>query len=117
MATGETVIRKDTIWNLVGKEMSQGVLLALFVCFITFLRVIFFAPMSVETEFRLFLFEAFGLCLSLFLIIMAATLVGTLLPIFFAQNSIDPAHSAPAIQVVMDLMGVFLICLVFVFVV
>lgn len=51
-----------------------------------------------------------AISVTLFFIVFTATIVGTLLPLFFVRLGWDPAHAGPTIQVVMDITGVLLTC-------
>lgn len=67
--------------------------------------------------FRMFLFEGDGyevlaVCVSMFVIVGTSVIMGTLLPIAFKLLRIDPAHAGAAIQVLMDMVGVTLTCLI-----
>lgn len=51
--------------------------------------------------------------LALFLIVFSSILLGSFLPIVLERTfGVDPAHGGPIIQVLMDILGVFIICLV-----
>jgi len=41
----------------------------------------------------------------------SAALLGTALPVVFASMGTDPAHCAPLIQVIMDMFGIFTVCI------
>ena len=49
---------------------------------------------------------------SVFCIVATSTIVGAFLPIFLHRNGIDAAHAGPAIQVLMDIVGVTITCLI-----
>lgn len=49
---------------------------------------------------------------TMFFIVVTATIVGTALPLGFNRLRIDPAHAGPTIQVVMDISGVLLTCII-----
>ena len=66
--------------------------------------------------FRVLLFEwslhvSFAISVALLLITTTSVVVGSLLPLLFKRLGLDPAHAGPTIQVLMDLLGVFLTCL------
>jgi Mg/Co/Ni transporter MgtE len=48
--------------------------------------------------------------LALVVIVFVASLVGAVLPLGLARVGLEPAHAGPAIQVIMDLLGVVIIC-------
>lgn len=56
--------------------------------------------------------EAVAIALSLFLIVVSSVVAGTALPFLLAWAKVDPAHAGTTIQVVMDVGGVALTCLV-----
>ena len=49
---------------------------------------------------------------SVFCIVATSTIVGAALPILLHRNGIDAAHAGPAIQVLMDIVGVTITCLI-----
>lgn len=49
---------------------------------------------------------------SAFFIATVATVLGTALPLLLHELRIDPAHSAPIIQVTMDMIGITIVCVV-----
>uniref|UniRef100_A0A0G4I7Z3 SLC41A/MgtE integral membrane domain-containing protein n=1 Tax=Chromera velia CCMP2878 TaxID=1169474 RepID=A0A0G4I7Z3_9ALVE len=88
--------RKYVWWQL-----CVGIQLALILMVVCAIRVWLFA-----TPFL----EVLALSVAMFTIVLTAVLVGTLLPLALFSCNIDPAHAAPAIQVLMDIVGVFLTC-------
>jgi hypothetical protein len=54
----------------------------------------------------------FAISLSLFLIVFLSALIGVVLPFLFLRFGSSAEHAAPAIQVIMDVLGVFLTCIV-----
>lgn len=64
---------------------------------------------------RVYLFQyelrsSIAVCLSLFAITSISVFVGALLPLALDRLGMDPAHAGPTIQVVMDILGVWLTC-------
>ena len=53
-----------------------------------------------------------AVCVALFAITSISVVVGCVLPFAFDHLGMDPAHAGPAIQVVMDVMGVSITCAV-----
>eukprot|EP01063_Lacrimia_lanifica_P001781 TRINITY_DN1091_c0_g1_i1.p2 TRINITY_DN1091_c0_g1~~TRINITY_DN1091_c0_g1_i1.p2 ORF type:complete len:233 (+),score=48.79 TRINITY_DN1091_c0_g1_i1:75-773(+) len=51
-----------------------------------------------------------GITLSLFLIVMSSMAIGGALPFLFEGVGLDREHAAPCIQVIMDIMGVYITC-------
>ncbi|KAL0481594.1 magnesium transporter [Acrasis kona] len=112
LATG--VITKDKIKKVIWKEARIGLVLSLILCVIGAVRVL------VHDVFKLvngssdqILPELFALTLSLFLIVWISVIIGTGLPLFLHfVLKWDPANAGPTVAVMMDIMGVFIICLV-----
>lgn len=64
---------------------------------------------------RVYLFQhdmrsSVAISLALFSITSISVIVGAILPLGFDRCGLDPAHAGPAIQVVMDVTGVYLTC-------
>lgn len=89
--------------QIVGAEVSLGARLALVLFFASFLRCIAFSVLG---------WECVAICLSMLVIVFTSTLVGAALPVFLSRAGIDPAHAGATIQVVMDISGVTLTCIV-----
>ena len=53
-----------------------------------------------------------AICLSLFLIVLISVAVGAVLPFALRAVRLNIEHAAPAIQVIMDISGVFITCVV-----
>lgn len=56
--------------------------------------------------------EAFTVTTALALIVFSSVCLGAVLPLFLEKLGIDPAHSSTSIQVIMDILGVFLAVIV-----
>jgi Mg/Co/Ni transporter MgtE len=56
--------------------------------------------------------ECLAIALSMFSIVLVSVLVGTCLPFALKLLGLDPAHASAAIQVLMDIIGVSLTCLI-----
>jgi Mg/Co/Ni transporter MgtE len=56
--------------------------------------------------------EALTVTAALSLIVFSSICLGAVLPLFLEWIGVDPAHSSTTIQVVMDILGVFLAVLV-----
>lgn len=56
--------------------------------------------------------EAFAIVVALMIIVFTSILAGATLPILLHYWRIDPAHSSTTIQVIMDISGVLLTCVV-----
>jgi Mg/Co/Ni transporter MgtE len=55
---------------------------------------------------------ASSIAVSLFMILLSSVILGAVIPLGLASLRIDPTHAGPAIQVVMDVVGVLTTCLV-----
>jgi Mg/Co/Ni transporter MgtE len=90
------------------KEQRNGFVLGLILGLVGFLRVFvfhFFQKPNAN-----FWMESLVISIALWAIVTSSVLFGSLLPIAFDRIGIDPAHSGPTIQVVMDMFGVVVIC-------
>jgi Mg/Co/Ni transporter MgtE len=54
--------------------------------------------------------NAFAISLSLLCIVMTSVVLGTVLPFCLAEVGVDPANAGTSIQVVMDILGVIITC-------
>merc|ERR1712232_1151737 len=89
--------------QIVGSEISTGAQLALLLFVASFVRCVVFQVRGVE---------CLAICLSMFCIVFTSTLLGAALPLILRKLNIDPAHAGATIQVVMDISGVSLTCVV-----
>ena len=90
-------------WELLYREAMGGVTLAVVLVVVGFVRVYLLQGS---------LLDATAICLSLFVIVSSSVVVGALLPLLFYIAGRDPAHAGPTIQVVMDITGVWVTCMV-----
>lgn len=58
------------------------------------------------------MYEVLAIVMALVLIIMVSVILGTLLPLGMDLIGIDPGHSLPVVQVLMDILGVTITCMV-----
>lgn len=89
--------------RIVGAEVTVGAQLALVLGLACFVRCIVF---QVRGE------ECLAICLSMLAITFSSTLIGAALPLLLGRLKIDPAHAGATIQVVMDISGVTVTCIV-----
>lgn len=89
--------------GVVGKEVSVGGRLALILFVACFLRCMVFKVRG---------YECLAICLSMLCIVFTSTLIGSALPLLLSRLHVDPAHAGAAIQVIMDISGVTLTCVV-----
>jgi len=52
------------------------------------------------------------IALAAIVIPVVATLLGTAVPKLFSDWEVDPAHAAPVIQVIMDMIGIIIVCII-----
>mmetsp|Transcript_43734 Transcript_43734/g.136796 ORF Transcript_43734/g.136796 Transcript_43734/m.136796 type:complete len:318 (-) Transcript_43734:174-1127(-) len=89
--------------RIVGSELSVGAQLSVVLCCASFVRCVAFQVRGVE---------CLAICLSMLVIVFTSTLVGAALPLLLRRLNVDPAHAGATIQVVMDISGVTLTCVV-----
>lgn len=89
--------------RIVGAEVSVGARLAFVLFCGTFVRCVVFQVRGVE---------CLAICLSMLAIVFTSTLAGAALPLLLSRFQMDPAHAGATIQVVMDISGVSLTCVV-----
>lgn len=89
--------------RIVGAEISVGARLALVLFVAAFIRCIVFKVRGKE---------CLAICLSMLVIVFTSTLIGAALPVLLSRLRIDPAHAGATIQVIMDISGVSLTCVV-----
>eukprot|EP00927_Polykrikos_kofoidii_P008516 TRINITY_DN13539_c0_g1_i1.p1 TRINITY_DN13539_c0_g1~~TRINITY_DN13539_c0_g1_i1.p1 ORF type:complete len:364 (+),score=58.82 TRINITY_DN13539_c0_g1_i1:63-1094(+) len=92
-----------SVRRIVGSEVSVGVRLALVLFVACVLRCIIFKVRGKEM---------LAICLSMFCIVFTSTLLGAALPVLLSRAKVDPAHASAAIQVIMDISGVSVTCVV-----
>jgi len=92
-----------SVRRIVGSEVSVGAQLSVVLCCASFVRCIAFQVRGME---------CLAICLSMLAIVFSSTLVGAALPLLFRRLNMDPAHAGATIQVVMDISGVTLTCVV-----
>jgi Mg/Co/Ni transporter MgtE len=56
--------------------------------------------------------SSISIACTMFVIVSLATTIGAALPLGMHRMGMDPAHGGPAIQVVMDIGGVLLTCII-----
>jgi len=95
---------KHQLQSFLKNEMQLAVILSILLSIAGFIRAILFAtPMH----------ETIAITTSLFCIVFTSVTLGTMLPLFLQYVcDVDPAHSSTTIQVVMDILGVFVTVIV-----
>mmetsp|Transcript_132567 Transcript_132567/g.296422 ORF Transcript_132567/g.296422 Transcript_132567/m.296422 type:complete len:315 (+) Transcript_132567:67-1011(+) len=89
--------------RIVGAEVWVGARLAVVLFLASFVRCIAFQVRGVE---------CLAICLSMFAIVFTSTAIGAALPLLLNRYEVDPAHAGATIQVIMDISGVTLTCVV-----
>jgi magnesium transporter len=107
LALGE--IKPRDILRVLGKELSVGILLALVLAVLSWLRVVFFTH-GIDMPSGLSLaMVGFAIGLALGMQVICATLIGALLPMIAARFKFDPAIVAsPALTTVVDIVGLMI---------
>eukprot|EP01060_Flectonema_neradi_P000066 TRINITY_DN10059_c0_g1_i1.p1 TRINITY_DN10059_c0_g1~~TRINITY_DN10059_c0_g1_i1.p1 ORF type:complete len:233 (+),score=22.91 TRINITY_DN10059_c0_g1_i1:52-750(+) len=108
LVTGEYTLR--SFKTVIVREACIGVLCATILTFTGMLRVYLFydAPDRYGDSYAAA--SAFAICTSLFFIVLTSVIVGSSLPFFLERIGLSREHAAPVIQVIMDIMGVFITC-------
>ena len=83
------------------RELKMALGLSIIVAMVGFLRTILFhsiTPLS----------EAIAITIALYMIAFTSICLGAILPFLLQRLRVDPAHSSTSIQVIMDILGVYL---------
>lgn len=100
MAGGD--INNDNIWRFIRREFFMAAAIALTLACFSFLRV--------YIMYKRF-WGSIAVSCSLFVIVLVAVLLGSLLPLGLKRLNIDPAFSAgPFLATLMDILGILLYC-------
>jgi len=99
LATG-TVSEKSR-WQFLRREVKMGAAIATILTVVGFVRVAVF-----KTAFD----DTVAVTASLFIITFISVALGAALPLLLDKINVDPAHASTTIQVVMDIMGVLIVC-------
>ena len=91
-------LHSKTIPSYLLRELAMALLLSMLLSMAGFIRaIIFLTPIQ----------ETIAITTSLSLIVFTSICFGALLPLLLHLVNVDPAHSSTTIQVVMDILGVF----------
>jgi Mg/Co/Ni transporter MgtE len=97
--------RSFSVQSLIIRETFSAVIIGSLVTLVGFIRV--------WIEERGAILPSLTISIALFCIVTSSILLGTLLPIILQRIvRIDPAHAGPIIQVVMDILGVCITCVI-----
>jgi len=103
----EKALSGQSPWSIIRKQVGIGIRLASILAAASLLRCWLFEIVGRE---------ALAICISMFSIVFVSTVLGSALPLIFKYFGADPAHAGAAIQVLMDITGVTLTCVVACFV-
>lgn len=101
----ELALGRITSANRLGyiyRELTIAITLSILVGFTGFLRAIFSSKTTSS--------EVMAITIALIVIVIISILLGTILPLVLDFFKVDPAHSSTSIQVIMDILGVLLVC-------
>jgi len=101
-ATKELQPNMKVFVTTVSAQAQVGLVLGLFLSLGGFVRV-YLTEGSLE--------DATAISLSLFLIVMSSVVLGSALPFALSRSGFDPANAGTTIQVIMDVLGVLITCL------
>eukprot|EP00929_Paragymnodinium_shiwhaense_P109448 TRINITY_DN75872_c0_g1_i1.p1 TRINITY_DN75872_c0_g1~~TRINITY_DN75872_c0_g1_i1.p1 ORF type:complete len:302 (-),score=30.65 TRINITY_DN75872_c0_g1_i1:402-1307(-) len=87
--------------HIIVQQAGVGIQLAFLLSAVSLLRCWLFQVVG---------YEALAICMSIFCIVFTSSLLGSALPLILKRCGSDPAHAGAAIQVVMDITGVSLTC-------
>ena len=91
--------------NFVASELKMALGLSLIIGSFGYCRAAFFTKV-------ISMAESVAIAIALMLIVLISVVLGALLPLFYQFLSIDPANSSTTIQVIMDISGVIITCMV-----
>ena len=83
------------------REFKMAFGLSIIVAMVGFLRTILFHSITP-------LAEAIAITVALYMIVFTSVCFGAILPFILQRLRVDPAHSSTSIQVIMDILGVYL---------
>jgi len=101
LATGS--LNSTTIPFFLKTEAIMALCLSIILGISGFIRAAVFQTETAETV---------AITSSLFIIVLISIFAGSLLPFGMKRIGIDPAHSSTTIQVLMDIMGVMITCVI-----
>lgn len=103
MATGKIKANKESLVNALYQQAQVALLLGAFLGGGGFVRV-FLTTRNMT--------DSLAISLSLFSIVITSVLAGTSLPFALAKAGVDPANAGTTIQVIMDVTGVLITCII-----
>lgn len=95
---------KNNIGKVLMREFGISLVIASLLFIVGFIRVYYAAD----------LMSAIAINLSLFIIVVVSTLLGSVIPVMLQFFGVDPAHSAaPFLTTLMDILGILIYCFIF----
>ncbi|GMI40058.1 hypothetical protein TeGR_g9589 [Tetraparma gracilis] len=85
--------------RMIRRELTAAIVLSSCLSVIGFLRCVLFKTPMPETA---------AITFSLFLVVIISVVLGACLPLGLKKIGVDPAHSSTSIQVIMDVLGVYI---------
>eukprot|EP01063_Lacrimia_lanifica_P001783 TRINITY_DN1091_c0_g2_i1.p1 TRINITY_DN1091_c0_g2~~TRINITY_DN1091_c0_g2_i1.p1 ORF type:complete len:279 (+),score=64.25 TRINITY_DN1091_c0_g2_i1:91-927(+) len=96
--------------SVVAKEIVTGLCSAVLLSLVAVGRVYFLYDPSEKHGDNYLQLCVLGVTLSLFCIVLTSMVIGGALPFLFEMMGLNREHAAPCIQVIMDIMGVYITC-------
>ncbi len=90
----------STIAKIILREVFMAFSIAIVLCLVCFLRVVFSQQASLS--------ESIVITVAIFFIVLISIILGASLPLLLVMLKVDPAHSSTLIQVLMDISGVLI---------
>lgn len=97
-------VTPKTSFMYICNEITLGLALSILLGIVGFLRSFY----SRQTTYQ----ETIAITFTLVVIVMLSIILGVLLPLLLKIIGVDPAHSSTSIQVIMDILGVLIVCYV-----
>jgi Mg/Co/Ni transporter MgtE len=91
-------------WTYIYHEALIALILSLLMGTVGFLRVVLSSNIHTSSS------EVLTIVMALMIIVFTSIILGTVLPLILEAVRVDPAHSSTSIQVLMDILGVLLVC-------
>eukprot|EP00397_Hematodinium_sp_SG-2012_P042708 GEMP01047299.1.p1 GENE.GEMP01047299.1~~GEMP01047299.1.p1 ORF type:complete len:310 (+),score=61.35 GEMP01047299.1:57-986(+) len=91
-------------WRILSRQLWMALRVSVLLTLVSYIRCHVFQGVATQ--------ESLAIASSMLMIVFCSILIGSLLPILLASLNIDPGHAGAAIQVIMDIMGVTLTCVV-----
>lgn len=97
-------LNEKTRWPYILREFAMAFTLSVILGIFGLVRVSIFSSISRP--------ESIAISFALMTIVLISVIIGALLPLLFQLMHLDPANSSTTIQVIMDISGVLITCLV-----